>query len=194
MTSRLRLLDRTVCLVLGLALVALALLAFDWRYGVVGSYADTLSTSAAVDVVESSWWPWAFAAGALVLALLALAWLLAHLRRPGPGSERLDASDPTGRLEVDLRSAAAAVADRFAELAPVAHVRGTTEQRGRHVLLVVHGHVDPAADADALAHATATCTREVAAAFPDDDVLFRVVLESPRRRRLGGGDDRVRVR
>lgn len=194
MTPRLRLLDRTVCLVLGLALVALALVAFDWHYGVVGTYDDALGTTAAVDVVESSWWPWAFAAAALVLALLALAWLLAHLRRPGPGSERLDASDPTGRLEVDLRSAASAVADRFAELAPVAHARGTTEQRGRHVLLVVHGHVDPAADADTLAEATATCTREVAAAFPDDDVRFRVVLESPRRRRLGGGDDRVRVR
>lgn len=37
--------------------------------------------------------------------------------------------------------------------------------------------------------------REVAAAFPEDDVRLRILLDEPRKRRLpaGGGKDRVRV-
>lgn len=195
MTPRMRVIDRLATLVVGLGLVALALAAFDWRFGVVGRYQDTLPTGPAADVLASGWWPWAFAAAGIVLALVGLVWLLAHLRRPGPGEERLDASDETGRLEVDLRSVASAVAGRFAELAPVTGSSGTTEKRGRHTLVLVRAHVDPTSDAELIRSAAATCTREVAAAFPEDDVRLRILLDEPRKRRLpaGGGKDRVRV-
>ncbi|MDF9714758.1 hypothetical protein INN71_01780 [Nocardioides sp. ChNu-153] len=194
MTPRVRVLDRTLTLLLGLGLVVLALFAFDWRFGVVGRYQDSLPTGPASDVVASGWWPWVFALATVLLGLLALAWLLAHLRRPGPSSQRLDSSDETGRLEVDLRSVAAAAAERFATMAPVTGARGTTEARGRRTLLVLHASVDPAADATTLTEATEASAREVAAAFPDDDVRLRVVLDAPRRKRLGRGTDRVRVR
>lgn len=195
MTPRMRVLDRVATLVVGLALVALALAAFDWRFGVVGSYQDTLPTGPVADVLASGWWSWVFAVVGVVLALVGLAWLLAHLRRPGPSTERLDASDETGRLEVDLRSVASAVADRFSELAPVTGASGTTEKRGRHTLVVVSAHVDPTSDAELIRSAAATCTREVADAFPDDDVRLRILVDEPRKRRLpaGGGKDRVRV-
>ncbi|MDT9593500.1 hypothetical protein RDV89_10515 [Nocardioides zeae] len=194
MTPRVRVVDRLLTALLGAALVALALLVLDWRFGVVGSYADSLTTSSADSVLGTTWWPWALAAGTVVLGLLGLVWLLAHLRRPGPSDQRLDASDPTGRLTADLGSVASATASRFATLAPVTGARGTTERRGRHSVLVVHGHVDPAAAPSTLVEAAETCAAEVAGAFPDDDVRLRVLLDAPRRRRLGRRTDRVRVR
>lgn len=185
MNRRLRVLDRVVVLVVGLALLALGLLGLDWRYGWVLDLPTALDADPTVDVVTTGWWPWAAAAGGVVLGLLGLRWLVAHLRRPGPASRRLAETDPTGLLEADLRSVAAACAERFATLAPVDGMRGSTARVGARTVVVLTGHIDPYADPTGVAEAAATCAADLDAAFPGEGLTCRVVLDAPRRPRTG---------
>lgn len=192
MTGRLRLVDRLVVLLVGLALLAVGLLGLDWRYDGLSDVTDLperLDTSPTADVVTTTWWPWAAAAGGIVLGLVGLWWLLAHLRRPGPASRRLAGSGPTGVLDVDLRSVASACAERFATQAPVLAVRGTTRTIGSRTVVLLTGQVDPYADPASLADAATRCAADLAAAFPDEGLTCRVVLDAPRR-----PGRRVRVR
>lgn len=193
MTGRMRVLDRGVVLLVGLALLAAGLVGLDWRYGWLLDLRDRVDTGQASDVVTTEWWPWAAAGGGVVLGLLGLWWLLAHLRRPGPSSRRLDGSDATGLLEADLRSVAAACADRLAAQAPVLGVRGSTRTVGSRTVVLLSGQVDPYADPASVTDAVAQCADDLAAAFPGEDLTCRVVLDAPRRPRAGRRT-RVRVR
>ncbi|WP_137292875.1 hypothetical protein [Nocardioides dongxiaopingii] len=193
MTRRLLLLDRLAVLVVGLALVALGLLAADWQHGWVLHLDDRLDTGRLDDVLDAAWWPWTLAAAGVVLGLAGLAWLLAHLRRSGPSVLRLRASDGSGHVEADLASAATAAAQRLGTLAPVTGVRGTSRTVRSRTVLELRGHVDAAADVATLTEAAEVCAADVAAGFPDDDVVCRVVLDAPRRPRTGRST-RVRVR
>ncbi len=193
MTGRLLRIDRIATFVVGAALLTLGLLVVDWKFREVFTYHDVLGTGDAETILATAWWPWAFAAVGLVLGLLGLAWLLAHLRRAGPSTIRLRGGDHTGLLEADLRSVATATAHRLGTLAPVTAIRGTTRVYRSRVVIELRGHIDPAADAATVIDAAATCAAEVAAAFPNDEVTCRVVLNGPR----GGGRgsaDRARVR
>lgn len=193
MTRRLLTVDRVVGLLVGLALIAVALLTLDWRYRVVGTYGSILQTNGVQSTLGTSWWPWVFAAVALVLGLIALAWILAHLRRRGPGDVRMSASNENGRLEVDMRAVASAAAEYLGSIAPLVDVRGTTRTYGGCTVLELSGHVDPGADAHAITEGARTCTEHVTMAFPDERVECRVLLDAPRRTRPGR-DNRVRVR
>lgn len=194
MTRKLLGLDRVIVLVVGLVLVVLGLLAVDWQYQLVlTSYADSVQTGPAEDVVTTAWWPWVLATAGVLLGLLGLWWLLAHLRREASSTTRLAASDETGRLQVDVRSVATAAAAHLGTIAPVVDPRGTVRSYGATTVVELRGHVDPAADVQALTDAVATTAGHVAAAFPDDRVECRVVLDAPQRRRRGR-TTRVRVR
>jgi hypothetical protein len=191
-TRRLVGFDRLGTLVVGAALFALGLLVLDWRYRLVFTYRDALDTAAADRVLNEPWWPWAFAAGGLALGVLGLVWLMAHLRR-GPSVLRLRTSDDTGLIETDLRSVAAAAAERLGSLAPVGGVRGTTSVDRSLVVIELRGSVDAVADATAVVDAVATCVTEVGSAFPHGEVICRVVLNGPVPGR-GGRGDRARIR
>lgn len=193
MSRRVRVLDRTTVLLAGAGLVALGVVGLDWRYAWFLDRPDRVDSAATADVVTTSWWPWAAAGAGVVLGLLGLWWLLAHLRRPGPGSRRLAGSDATGLLEADLRSVASACADRFATQAPVVGVRGRTRTLGSRTVVLLTGQVDAYADPAAVTDAVAQCTADLAAAFPGEDLTCRVVLDAPRRSRAGR-TARVRVR
>lgn len=194
MTRKLLGLDRLAVLLVGVALVVLGLLAIDWRQRyLLDSYADTLATGRTQDLLATSWWPWVFALVGILLGLIGLVWLLAHLRREGPTTVRMGASDATGRIEVDVRSVASAAATHLGTIAPVINPRGTTRVYGATTLVEVRGRVDPAADPGSLIEAAEACSAQVAAAFPDDRVECRVVLDAPRSTRPGRAD-RVRVR
>ncbi|QIG42160.1 hypothetical protein G5V58_04710 [Nocardioides anomalus] len=190
MSRRTVVLDRVVVALVGLLLLAAGLLAVDWRTGTVLDLRDRLDAGPVLDVVDAGWWPWVCAVVGVVLALLALAWLLAHLPHRGPGRTRLAGSDQGGTLEVELRSVASAVADRLADLGPVTGARGTTDRVRGTTVLEVRGRVEPDADTDALDRAVRTCAAEVEQAFAGA-VPLRVLLDAPRRTRPR--DDRVRV-
>lgn len=193
MSRRLVAVDRLAGVVLGLLLLSTGLLALDWRLGRVLDLPTGIDTTALVDVVTSSWWPWAFAGGAVLLGLLGLRWLLAHLLRSGARSTRLAASNETGRLTVDLGSLASVAAERLEASAPVSGVRGRAHTVRGHTLVELSGQVDADADADDLVTAAGACIEEVAAAFEaETPVTCRVLIQAPRAKRAGR-TDRVRV-
>lgn len=193
MTRRLLACDRLAGLIVGTAFIVLALLAFDWNYDVVGTYPRTLRNGGVQSVLDAGWWPWAFAVAAIILGLLALAWILAHLRRPGPGAVRMSGSDETGRIETDMRSVAEAAADHLGSVAPLVNVTGNTRTIGGRTLVELRGHIDPAADASALTEGVRTCTEQITSGFPDEPVECRILVDGPRRQRPGR-TTRVRVR
>ena len=179
-TRRTRGTDRAATVLLGLVLIALAALLWEWRLDLTGLL-DTEGEVAGVgSVVTSDWWPWVAAAVGLVLGVLGLLWLLAHLPRPTRGTTRLSASDATGRLEADHASLAKALAERWASLAPVTGTRGRTSPDAPDVVLLT-GHVELEADPADILDAAAQVEREVVEAFPDLDVRVRFLLEGPSR-------------
>jgi hypothetical protein len=181
-TRRTRSLDRIVTLLVGLVLLALGLAAWEWRLDVTGRLSPTLRTDGADTVLDSSWWPWAWAAVGVVLGIVGVLWLVAHLPRPTRGRSRIDGSDASGRLEVDMASLARTLADRWGELAPVAGVRGRTAPDA-HDLIELVGHVDVEAEAEALLQGTEQVETEVEQAFPDGSVRIRFLLQGPTRQR-----------
>ncbi len=185
MTPKVVRFDRVMILLVAVLVIALGLLIVDWQYRwVLRTYPAELSTGPAHEMVTSDWFPWAFAAAGVLLGLIGLAWLLAHLGRRGPSTLRLEASDQTGRVQADLRSIADAAAARLENLAPLTGFTGTVLTIRSRPVILLRGHIDPAAAVAPVADAAEICARDVAAAFPDDSVTCRVLLDPPRRGRV----------
>jgi hypothetical protein len=179
-TRRTRGTDRFATVLLGLVLLALALLAWEWRLDLTGRLGGTLRTSDADPVLDSDWWPWAWAAVGIVLGLVGLAWLSSHRPRLTRGTSRLAGSDPSGRLEIDRSSLASTLAERWGDLAPVTGARGRVLPDAPEVV-ELSAHVEVEAEAEALVQAADQVEREVAEAFPDDAVRVRFLLQGPAR-------------
>lgn len=179
-TRRTRGTDRAATVLLGLVLIALAALVWEWRLDLTGLLDPSAEVAGVGSVVDSTWWPWVAAAVGLLLGILGLLWLLAHLPRPTRGSTRLSGSDATGRLEADHASLAKALAERWAALAPVTGTRGRTTPDAPDVLLL-SGHVELEADTADILDAADRIEREVVEAFPDLDVRVRFLLDGPSR-------------
>jgi hypothetical protein len=179
-TRRTRGTDRTVTVVIGAALLGLALLAWEWRLDLVQQVDPTFDLAGIDAVLDSAWWPWAWAAAGIVLGLLGVVWLLAHLPRLTKGTSRLAESDPTGRLEVDRSSLASTLAERWADLAPVTGARGRILPDAPDVV-ELSAHVDLEAEPETLVQASQQVEREVASAFPDGTVRVRFLLDGPAR-------------
>jgi hypothetical protein len=186
--------DRALTLLVALLLVALGLLIVDWHYRwVFGTYPTELSTGPAGEIVAAAWFPWALAAAGILLGLLGLMWLLAHLRRRGPSTLRLQSSDETGRVQADLRSIADAAADRLQSMAALTGVTGTVATIRSRPVILLRGRIDPVASADSITDAAEICAQDVAAAFPDQAITCRVLVDSPRRGK-GRQQSQMRVR
>lgn len=179
-TRRTRGTDRVVTVVLGAALLALGLAAWEWRLDLTGRLEPSLDVSGVETVLDSAWWPWAWAAVGIVLGLVGLAWLLSHRPRLTRGTTRLAGSDPSGRLEIDRSSLASALAERWGDLAPVTGARGRVLPDAPEVV-ELSAHVEVEADADALVQASEQVEREVTEAFADHAVRVRFLLQGPAR-------------
>lgn len=196
MTRRLAAIDRVVVALVGIALVVAGLALLDWRFGWVGgdTYPDAVSTSDWDDLAATAWWPWALAAGGLVLGALGLVWLLAHAPRRGEGTISLsEASDQTGAIRIDLGSIAKAAAADLEAAGVATHVKGTAHRvRGRHVV-ELRGRLDPLlTDGAGLASAVDRCTQNVSDAFPDGKTVCRVLL-GPDRHSRGSARTSARI-
>lgn len=123
MTRRLAGLDRVLTLLAGLALVVVGVGAVAWWLGRLAVVGPVLDAGWLPELVRRGWWPWAFTAVAVVLALLGLRWLVAHLPRRAPGRVALDGSGEDGRLDADLGVAAGQAA---AAVAASPGVRGAS--------------------------------------------------------------------
>lgn len=182
MTPRVIRFDRGLTLLVGVLGIALGLLMVDWHYQwVLQSYPSEVSTDGADEIVTSTWFPWAFAVAGVVLGLVGLVWLVSHLRRRGPSTLRLRASDQTGRIQADLRSIADAAAARLESLAAVTAVSGTVVTIRSRPVILLRGRIDPVASVTSITEAAETCSQDIAEAFPDHAVGCRVLIDSPRR-------------
>ena len=182
MTPRMIRIDRALTLLVAILLVALGLLMVDWHYRwAFGAYPTELSTGPAREVVTAGWFPWALAAAGLVLGFLGLVWLLAHLRRRGPSTLRLRASDETGRVQADLRSIADTSGGRLEGMAALTGVTGTVVTIRSRPVILLRGRIDPVASTASITDAAEICTRDLAAAFPDQAITCRILVDSPRR-------------
>ncbi|EGD43753.1 hypothetical protein NBCG_01880 [Nocardioidaceae bacterium Broad-1] len=194
MTPRVIRFDRAMTLLVAVLVIALGLLIVDWHYQwVLRSYPAELSTRPASDIVTSDWFPWAFRRrGHPARPSSAWCGCCRTLGRRGPSTLRLDASDQTGRVQADLRSIADAAATRLESLAPLTGVTGTVVTIRSRPVILLRGRIDPAAAVEPVADAAEICARDVAAAFPDDSITCRVLVDPPRRGR-GRQQSHVRV-
>ncbi|MGH3349728.1 MAG: hypothetical protein ACRDPS_03600 [Nocardioides sp.] len=182
MTPRMIRIDRALTLIVAILLIALGLLIVDWHYRWVSrTYPTELSIGPARDVVTAGWFPWVFAAAGIVVGFLGLVWLLTHLRRRGPSTLRLRASDETGRVQADLRSIADAAAAKLQSMAALTGVTGTVATIRSRPVIVLHGRIDPVASPASITDAAEICAQDVAAAFPDQSITCRILVDSPRR-------------
>ena len=102
------------------------------------------------EYTKNVWWYWpAIAAGAGVVALLALRWLLVQLRTDRLNTLTLEA-DERGATHVDARALSAAVADEVASLPGVRHARATVADTGKGAELHLTVIADENTDVDHL--------------------------------------------
>ncbi|MCD0442412.1 hypothetical protein LO763_02080 [Glycomyces sp. A-F 0318] len=169
--------DRVGAALLGLLLLAAGAAVLEWRFDLLGLH-DRLDTGAVRDVVDADWFSWAAGGAAVVLAVLAVWWLLARVPRPVEGGVRLAGAD---RVDVDVRSLEPRLRESLERSAPVDHVTsGRTHVDGGQ-LVQLRANVDPRADAESLRRAADEIAASVEEAFPDGEVAVRILIDGPRR-------------
>jgi hypothetical protein len=173
--------DRPAAAVFGLLLLAAGGVIADWRFDFAGVW-TRFDPDAADSAVDADWFPWTALAAAIVLAILALWWLLARLPRPAEGRVALAATG-SDRIDLDARSVAPRLRADLERNAPVDHVTSRRLDRKGGQLIRLRAHVDPRADGESLIKAAGSLSETVATAFPDGEVTVRVIVDGPRRER-----------
>ncbi|MFB9377587.1 hypothetical protein ACFFKU_14050 [Kineococcus gynurae] len=182
-------LDRFLALLAGLVLVVVGVAVAAWPLGylkqVWPAMPDELRLQTAGDVVGASWWPWAAGGAGVVLALLALWWLLAHVPRRGAGDLSLPGSDRAGRLMVDADAPASAAADVLADAPGVRSARGRTIRDRNQLVVELTVVTEPDADLDAVVSASDAVVADLARVLGRPDARARVQITVARRGRSG---------
>lgn len=173
--------DRPAAAVIGLVLLAAGATVIDWRFDFVGVW-SRLDTSLIDAILDADWFPWVALGGALLLAGLALWWLLARLPYPVEGRVAL-AGTGSDRIDLDVRSVAPRLRADLERHAPVDRVSSRRFELRGGQLIRLHAHVDPRADGESLIKAAAGLTESVATAFPDGEVTVRIIVDGPKRER-----------
>jgi hypothetical protein len=177
-----KLTDRTLVLVLGLAIAAGGAALADWDLQKVLDLPGKLDTTSALDLVDAGWWPWAQGAAGVVVALLGLLWFLNRLPRRGPRTLGLGA-DRNGAGELDLGSLGSVLTDQLEQSGTVtgAHAsftrsRGTTAAR-------VRARLTDEADLEALTQTADQVTSELSTALPNERLDLQLRVTASRRSR-----------
>ncbi|MBO0898373.1 hypothetical protein J1G42_00130 [Cellulomonas sp. zg-ZUI222] len=150
MTRGVRAVNRAAALLVGLVLLAAGVAAVLWWSGLLGDWwsrtPSALDAGRADEVVDRSWFGGVATVSGVLLGLLALWWLLAHLRTPRVRTLALSGSDGSGRLTLDAAALAGHVAQEARRLPGVVGARAQLDrERGRDVLVSTL-QVDPQAD------------------------------------------------
>ncbi|TXR57953.1 hypothetical protein [Quadrisphaera setariae] len=177
--------DRLAIFVLGLVLVAGGAAVGAWGLGLLDdvglSGPQSISTQGATDAAQQGWWPYATAAGALVLGLLALWWLLAHVPHRGTDALRLPGSSSKGSLALDGDAAAAVAAQVIAEVAGVRSASGKVVSERGQLIAELDVTAEPEVDLLALDAAVVEVSRDLATVLSRPDVRGRVHVRIARR-------------
>ncbi|WP_130011215.1 hypothetical protein [Serinicoccus sediminis] len=185
MSRRLAALDRALVLLLAVVLLAVGLLALEWRLRLVSQdYPDEIDVPGLGRVAEAAWWPWAVAAAGLLLGVLGLVWLVSHLARRSVPDLGLPQSRADGRLRVDLSSLGDVVAHQLGAAAPLDHVRARAVGTQDHPVLQLRADLAPGARGTDIRDAAAQSAADLRRALPDTDVRLQLLVDAPRRRPL----------
>jgi hypothetical protein len=133
-----------------------------------------------IAAADEDWFTWAAGAAALVLAVLALWWLLDRLPRRTESGVPLG-FDGSDRIDMDVRSIAPRLCEELERNAPVDHVTAKRIPAGAGQLVQLRANVDPRADGESLVKAAGGLEEALTTAFPDGEVTVRVLIDGPRR-------------
>ena len=178
--------NRVALTLLAVLLLAAGGLGLALSFGAFGDPEQPLLSRDLRDFArDQPWFWWAVAVGCLLLALLALRWLIAQLHTDRVGRLDLTADERDGRTVVHSGALTDAVEDEATALRGVsgasAHLR---DDRGRRLALAVDltDHADIAGVRDALEQQVVGHARQAV-----DDPRLPVDIElRPSRRRAGG--------
>lgn len=168
--------DRTATMLLGLLLIAGALLVVVWRFDWWSYLPQRSDTSAFNDVFAYGWWPWAETAAGVVLLALGLRWLWAHVPSRGVGELNLPDSGPTGRGRFHATAVASAAADELADAAGVRSAKGTVRRDRGQLVVDITATIDATANLTDLAPAADRVMAQLAQMINRNDVFGRVHL------------------
>ncbi|GAA3210100.1 hypothetical protein ACFP63_19660 [Oerskovia jenensis] len=180
-------LDRALLALAGLVLVVVGVAALLWTTGTLAEYVDgvptTLDTSAATDADSQSWWPYATGAVALVLAVVAVWWMLAHLPARTVPEQDLPGSSRAVRLRIDRGAVADATARAAQQIPSVRRATATLRDEGAELVLSLLVTVDPATDLPDLATRLDDVVTDAATVLPDDRLRSRTTVRMRSSRR-----------
>lgn len=166
--------DRAVALLLGLALIAVAVLGWAWHLGKLGTV-RALQTSPATEATHTWWWPWATGVFGVLALGIAIRWLIAH--RPARRASRVVLEQSSEAITVDATSVADACAAALEANTSVLKARGSaTMQRG--VPTVTLTATVPARQGLRYGVAAADDAMRSAGAMLGDAVAIRTVLHT----------------
>src|SRR4051812_48765032 len=140
MNSRVDTLNRIVLAIVGLVLVAAGGLGIAAGAGAFdAAHAPLLPRGVRDFASTTTWFWWVVAAGALIIALLALRWLLDQLRTDRAARLDLTTDDRDGLTVLHSGALTDAVADEAKSLRGVTGASAQLrERRGKRLLLAVH--------------------------------------------------------
>lgn len=171
--------DRTITLLVGLALVAGAAAVVAWREDILISD-PTLDLSWLSERFDEVWWPWTVGIAGGLLVLFGLALAIAHLPRRAVSVVRASGSHDEAGL-VDSEVLVSTVRDRILEIDGVRSARGRIRRERRQLVMSFVVTVDPAvslrqtvSDLDQAALMGAQIARR-------DDLAYRIDLRVARK-------------
>ncbi|MBD7951163.1 hypothetical protein [Oerskovia rustica] len=185
-------LDRVLLALVGLVLVAVGVAALLWTTGTLAEYVDgvpdRLDTSPATDAASQTWWPFVTGAVALILAIVAVWWMLAHLPARSVAEQDLPGSSRAMRLRIDRGGGAAPAPPHAAQQVPsVRRATATLRDEGSELVLSLLVTVDPAADLPDLATRLDDLVADAATVLPDERLRSRTTVRMRTSRRSDRG-------
>lgn len=171
--------DRVAAVLLGLLLIAAGVAGLAWWTGDLAP-GTSLDTSAVGGATGAGWYPAACAGLAVVLALLALWWLLAHLPQRRVGLVALPGSGPRGALRAEGDGPTRAAAQVLGAVPGVRSATGRlVRDRGR-LVAELSATVEARADLAEVAAAAAQVRGQLLEVLGRPDVVGRVRLRVAR--------------
>ena len=180
-------LDRVMATLLGLILLIIGLAMAAWYNGTLRrlwpQFPEKLSTAAANDIVNTTWWPWAAGGVGALTVLLGLWWLLAHLPRRSINSLVLPGSGRSGRLVVDPAGPADTAAEVLADTPGIRTAHSKVRHDRGQLVVALTATMDPRADLSEIITAADAVATDLQAVLGRDDARARILLSVARRGR-----------
>lgn len=176
MTRMLAAVDRMATLIMGVVLVAAALLVLSWRFEWWPHLNHASDTSSLTTTFDRDWWPWAVAGAGVVLIVVGLRWLVAHLLPRAVGELALPSSGIEGRSRFSSKAVATTAAEVLSEIPGVHGARGTARHDRGQLVIDLRVVIDPTADLSALAAAADQVTSDLSRVTARPDLYGRVHL------------------